>query len=44
MICTWCRHADLEHPIIIHYYEDYGNEFSSAETYCGFGCLREAIQ
>ena len=43
MICIVCKFDDLEHPVIVHYYDDYGNEFSHAETYCGFACLREAI-
>jgi len=43
MRCIWCKVDDLEFPIIIHYYEDYGNMFSHAETYCSFTCIRKAI-
>ena len=44
MICSYCKHDDNEHIIIVKYYGDYGNQFEYSETYCGYGCLRKAIE
>ena len=43
MRCIVCDNIDLEHPMIVHYYEDYGKLVLQTETYCSFRCLRQAI-